>query len=139
MRTSRTAAIVGTLGLALSLTATPASASSVLSARCSKGNFKLAAAITYGNPGNQHIFTKLTWNIVGDVGSNNDVYFEFWKKGGGRDSLLKVFKMNDVSKSGSKNIFLRRPKGDAIYVHGGTVFDTKYATDPVCKYFTRTI
>ncbi|MFI6392515.1 hypothetical protein ACIBHY_50180 [Nonomuraea sp. NPDC050547] len=138
MRTLRSAAIVGALGLALSLAATPASASSVLSGRCSKGDFKLAAAITYGNPGGQHIFTKLTWNIAGNVGGDNDVYFEFWKKGS-PDSLLKVFKMNDVSKSGSMNISFRRPKGDAIFVHGGTVFDTKYATDPVCKYFTRTI
>ncbi|WP_431932874.1 hypothetical protein [Nonomuraea jabiensis] len=138
MRIMRTAAIVGALGLALSLSATPASASAVLSGRCSKGDFQLAASVTYGNAGGQHFFTKLTWKIVGDVGSNNDVYFEFWKHGS-PDSLLKVFKMNDVSKSGSMNISFRRPLNDAVYVHGGTVFDTKYATDPVCKYFTRTI
>lgn len=138
MRTLQSAAVIGALGLALSLTAAPASASSVLSARCSKGDFKLAAAIMYGDTGSQHIFTKLSWNIAGDVGGNNDVYFEFWKKGS-PDSLLKVFKMNDVSKSGSMNISFRRPRGDGIYVHGGTVFDTKYATDPVCKYLTRTI
>ncbi|MBB5081764.1 hypothetical protein [Nonomuraea endophytica] len=138
MRTLRTAATIGALGLALSLSATPASASSVLSGRCSKGAYQLAASVTYGTPGGQHIFTKLSWNIIGDVGGNNDVYFEFWKNGS-PDSLLKVFKMNNVAKSGSMNISLRRPAGDAIYVHGGAVFDTNRATDPVCKYFTRTI
>lgn len=138
MRILRTAAIVGALGLALSLSATPASAASALTGSCSKGDFRLSASITYVNTGTQHGFTKLTWNITGDVGSNNDVYFEFWKKGT-PDGLLKVFKINDASKSGSVNISFRRPLVDGVFVHGGTVFDTKYAKDPVCTYLTRTI
>ncbi|MFI6294772.1 hypothetical protein ACIBEJ_24500 [Nonomuraea sp. NPDC050790] len=138
MRILKSAAAVGALGLAFSLSAAPASAASVLSARCAKSGFQLNASITYANAGAQHIFTKLTWNIAGAVGSDNDVYFEFWKNGS-PDHVLKVVKMNDVSRSGSVNLSFRRPVSDPIYVRGGAVFDTNHATDPVCKYVTRTI
>ncbi|MDF2707848.1 hypothetical protein ACWGH8_40805 [Nonomuraea muscovyensis] len=139
MKILRNVAVVAAMGLATSITATPAMASAdqYLIARCKSGNFGIEISARYRTTGTQHLFNQLSWRIAGNVGSKNTVRFYFMQDAQ-PDFVFKAFNYTG-GKTGSRNIWVARPKPHKVFVRFGARFDTSASSDPGCTYQTRGI
>jgi hypothetical protein len=135
----RSAAVVAAMGLATSITATSAMASAdqYLIARCAKGNFGIEIKARYLTSETQHVFNQMSWRISGNVGSKNPVRFYFMQDAQ-PDFVFKAFNY-EGGKTGSRNIWVSRPKAHKVFVRFGVRFDTSASSDPGCTYQTRGI
>lgn len=139
MKILRNVAVVAAMGLVTSITAAPAMASAdqYLIARCTKGDFGIEITARYRTSGTQHLFNRLSWRIAGKVGSKNDVRFYFVQDAQ-PDIIFKAFTY-EGGRTGSRNIWVTRPKPHKVFVRFRARFDTSASSDPSCTYQTRGI
>ncbi|MFC4118565.1 hypothetical protein [Nonomuraea zeae] len=132
-------AVVAAMGLATSITAAPATASAdqYLVARCKDGNFGIEITARYRTSGTHHLFNQLSWRIAGNVGSKNTVRFYFMQDAR-PDIVFKAFNYQG-GRTGSRNVWVMRPKAHQVFVRFGARFDTSASSGPGCTYQTRGI
>jgi formylmethanofuran:tetrahydromethanopterin formyltransferase len=139
MKILRNVAVVAAMGLTTSITAAPAMASAdqYLIARCADGKYGIEIRARYLTSGTAHVFNQLSWRISGNVGSNNTVRFYFMQDAQ-PDIIFKTFNYK-AGRTGSRNIWVTRPKAHQVFVRFRVRFDTSASSDPNCTYQTRGI
>ncbi|GAA2208458.1 hypothetical protein GCM10009850_039160 [Nonomuraea monospora] len=141
MKILRNLAVVAAMGVAATVTATPAMASAAaegyLVTRCANGSYSIEVRVHYLTTGTNHVFNQVSWKIAGNVGGQNTVRYHFIQDAA-TDQVFKVINYTG-GKTGTRNISVTRPKSHQVYVKLGARFDTSASSDPGCTSQTRGI